>query len=363
LILGIEAVNIRSGGGLKHLKKFLKINSEKNYFKQIVVYTNSKTKMELKNISGVKVISKKAFDLPYSLYIIYQMFFLKNSLIKDMCDIVFVPGSIFFTNFKSVLMPQNMLPYEKEELKRFLFFDRLKFYLIGFAQKYSLKNANGVIYLSKYAKNKIQIFSPFSKQTIIPHGINENSISVKLNNRFTKSNPMQLLYVSPLYPYKHHNLLVTALEELIDEGLFIDFQIIGGGSKSRIKSLEDSIKSPSIKYIGEVNSEDVSLYYRNSDVFIFASTCENLPITLLEAMSHGLPIICSNYGVMQEVLNYSSEFFFNPTEINSIKETISKAYNNIDMLNKEAKKNKLLSSKYNWNKCIDSTNKFLKHCY
>jgi hypothetical protein len=44
LILGIEAVNIRSGGGLKHLKKFLKINSEKNYFKQIVVYTNSKTK-------------------------------------------------------------------------------------------------------------------------------------------------------------------------------------------------------------------------------------------------------------------------------------------------------------------------------
>ncbi|MDC3297670.1 glycosyltransferase [Flavobacteriaceae bacterium] len=282
---------------------------------------------------------------------------------KDKCDIVFVPGSILFTDYLSVLMPQNMLPFEKEESKRFSFMNRLKFYLVGIAQKYSLKKADGVIYLSKYAKNKINVFSPFSKKTIIPHGINQSQEPAQINTDFNKSNPMQLLYVSPVYPYKHHKLLVEAIEELINDGYFIDFKIVGGGPKYKVKELKDSISNKSIKYIGDVNSEDVSTYYKNADVFIFASTCENLPITLLEAMSYGLPIICSNYGVMPEVHNYSSEFFFDPTNKDSIKNSISKAYYNINVLNKEAIKNKFLSSQYNWDLCVDSTNEFLKLCY
>lgn len=363
MILGVEAVNIRSGGGLKHLKTFIELNSKKNYFRKIIVYTNSKTKLELSSIDNVKLITKTAFDLPYFLYVLYQLIFLKSLLNKDKCDIVFVPGSIFFTDYPSVLIPQNMLPFEKEESKRFSFFNRLKFYLVGIAQKYSLKKADGVIYLSKYAKNKISVFSPFSKQTIIPHGINQNPESAKINTDFNKSNPMQLLYVSPVYPYKHHKLLLEAIGELINEGYFIDFKIVGGGSKYEVKKLKDSIINESIKYIGEVTSEDVSTYYKNSNVFIFASTCENLPITLLEAMSYGLPVICSSYGVMPEVHDYSSEFFFDPTNKDSIKNSLSKAYYNIDILNKEAIKNKYLSSQYSWDLCVDSTNEFLKLCY
>ena len=280
MILGVEAVNIRSGGGLKHLKTFIKLNSKKKYFEKIVVYTNSKTKLVLSSIDDVKFITKRAFDLPYFLYIFYQLIFLKSLLNKEKCDIVFVPGSIFFTDYMSVLMPQNMLPFEKEESKRFSFFNRLKFYLVGIAQKYSLKKANGVIYLSKYAKNKINVFS-FSKKIIIPHGINQRLEPAKINTDFKRSNPMQLLYVSPVYPYKHHRLLVEAIGELINEGYFIDFKIVGG-SKYKVKKLIDSIRDKNIKYIGEVNSEEVSAYYKNADVFIFASTCENLPITLLE---------------------------------------------------------------------------------
>ena len=34
----------------------------------------------------------------------------------------------------------------------------------------------------------------------------------QINTDFNKSNPMQLLYVSPVYPYKHHKLLVEAIE-------------------------------------------------------------------------------------------------------------------------------------------------------
>ena len=65
-------------------------------------------------------------------------------------------------------MPQNMLPFEKTELRRFNFLGRLKLSLIGIAQKFSLKKANGVIFLSEYALKIISIYSPLSiKITIL----------------------------------------------------------------------------------------------------------------------------------------------------------------------------------------------------
>ena len=255
-------------------------------------------------------------------------------------------------------MPQNMLPFEKTELRRFDFLGRLKLSLIGIAQKFSLKKANGVIFLSEYALKIISIYSPSSRKIIIPHGIAEPKNKYKINSKFTSKNPMKLLYVSPLYPYKHHEILVKAIDELIKKGLNIQFKIVGGGSESAVNSLKSKIISSNIEYVGAVSPRDISKYLSEANVFIFASTCENLPITMLEAMSHGLPIISSNFGVMPEILDNFSNFFFNPTSLNSTKEVITKAYFQLDSLNLEAKRNLELSRQYTWESNATKTDKF-----
>ena len=362
-VLGIEAVNIRNGGGLNHLCNFLEENSKTNFFNNIIVFTNTKTKSKLAHINNIQIVVKKAFDLPYFMYITYQFLFFKNDLRYYQCDLIFVPGSIFVIDFPNVLMPQNMLPYEKIELRRFSFFGRLKLSLIGIAQKFSLKKANGVIFLSEYALKKISAYSPLSRKTSIPHGIAEVKNNYKINSKFSSKNPMKILYVSPLYPYKHHEILVKAIDELIKKGLNIQFKIVGGGSESAINSLKSKIISSNIEYVGGVSPREISKYLYEANVFIFASTCENLPITMLEAMSHGLPIISSNYGVMPEVLDNSSNFFFNPTSLNSTKEVITKAYFQSDSLNLEAKRNLELSRDYTWESNAIKTNEFLKMVY
>jgi len=363
MILGIEAVNIRNGGGLNHLINFLEKSSSTNYFKEIIVFTNSQTKAKLSHINNIIIVAKSAFDLPYFLYVFYQLWFLRKDLKNYSCDLVFVPGSIFFIDFPNVLMPQNMLPFEEVELKRFTLLGSLKLSLIGFAQKYSLKKAYGVIFLSDYAKRKISAFSPLSKKTIIPHGVEGIINNITVNSEFTLKNPMKLLYVSPLYPYKHHEILVKAIGDLIEKGLNIQFKIIGSGSQSAVNSLKSKIRSSNIEYVGAVSPREISKYLSEANVFIFASTCENLPITMLEAMSHGLPIISSNYGVMPEILDNSSNFFFNPTSLNSTKEVITKAYFKSDSLNLEAKRNLELSRQYTWESNATKTNEFLKMVY
>jgi hypothetical protein len=193
-VLGIEAVNIRNGGGLNHLMNFLSESSLTNSFIKIIVFTNSQTKAKLSHINNITIVTKSAFDLPYFLYVFYQLKFFKNDLKNFKCDLVFVPGSIFFIDFPNVLMPQNMLPFEKTELRRFDFLGRLKLSLIGIAQKFSLKKANGVIFLSEYALKKISIYSPSSRKIIIPHGIEEPKNKCIINSKFTPKNPMKLLY-------------------------------------------------------------------------------------------------------------------------------------------------------------------------
>ena len=47
----------------------------------------------------------------------------------------------------------------------------------------------------------------------------------------------------------------------------------------------------------------------DANLFVFASSCENMPNTLVEAMAIGLPIACSDRGPMPEVLRDGGVYF------------------------------------------------------
>ena len=75
-------------------------------------------------------------------------------------------------------------------------------------------------------------------------------------------------------------------------------------------------------FLHQFATEDILNWLKNSDLFVFASSCENMPNTLLEAMSTGLPIACSFRGPMIEVLK-DGGLYFNPEEPSSIEFAIS----------------------------------------
>ena len=70
-----------------------------------------------------------------------------------------------------------------------------------------------------------------------------------------------------------------------------------------------------------VPHEKVHELHSTADIFVFASSCENMPNTLIEAMAAGLPIACSNRGPMPEVLQ-DAGVYFDPEVPSSIAEAI-----------------------------------------
>ena len=54
---------------------------------------------------------------------------------------------------------------------------------------------------------------------------------------------------------------------------------------------------------------------KRAHLFVFASSCENMPNTLVEAMASGLPIACSDRGPMPEILRDGGTYFDPENEV------------------------------------------------
>jgi len=98
--------------------------------------------------------------------------------------------------------------------------------------------------------------------------------------------------------------------------------------------------------------------YQAADGFIFASSCENLPNILIEAMTAGLPIACSKRGPMPEVLG-GAGVYFDPLQADGIAQAMRELVNSADLRGRLAAQAKELSLEYSWHRCAKDTFSFI----
>jgi len=292
-------------------------------------------------------------------------------LAKEKCDVIFAPGGIFINNFRPyVTMFHNMQVFDKNARQlEGISFLRLKFFLLRYFQGYSFSNANGLIFLSNHAKdylhtnyNRIAIKT---KNTLIPHGVDENNIIIQ-NKKYNNHNsytPLKILYVSTVKSYKHQWNLIDAISLLIKKGYNVELHLIGDGDYKFISRMKKSIAKVNnnekrVFYHGKMEHEELKKYYKSADIFAYVSSCENLPIIVLEAMSYGLPIASSNLRPMTDIMGESA-LYFDHNDINSIEHTIEELINNVELRKKISYELFNKSKIYSWPVCADLTFSFI----
>ena len=78
--------------------------------------------------------------------------------------------------------------------------------------------------------------------------------------------------------------------------------------------LQDAVQTP-----GWVTGPEKDLYFRNAYAYCMASRKEGLPVSILESMSAGLPIITTPVGSIPEILSdEESALFFNPGDADGL---------------------------------------------
>jgi glycosyltransferase involved in cell wall biosynthesis len=371
MILGIDLFNIRGGGCLTHITEILRvINPSVHGFERVVIWGNYTTLAKIHNRSWLDKIHVPLLDkaLPYRLF--WHRFMSKKLAQQAGCSLIFVPGGSDANGFHPIVtMSQNMLPFEWREIGRHRsFLSILRLLLIRWTQIISFHNANGVIFLTKYARESIMQITGVLKceSVIIPHGVNRGfCFKPRIQSKRSKkcgSNPWRILYVSAIYVYKHQWNVVEAVSLLRRKGFLINLELIGpSGDGSNL--LNDAInkfdpKREFTKYHGSVDYEDLCQHYRNADIGVFASSCENMPNIIIEKMAAGLPIACSAMGPMPEILGESG-VYFNPCNPNDIAAAILKLILSPSLRSKCANSGFERAQLLTWERCANETFQFL----
>ncbi len=112
--------------------------------------------------------------------------------------------------------------------------------------------------------------------------------------------PPTLAMVARFEKEKDHALLFRVLSEL--DGLDWRLLLIGDGPlKSEYEKLADRLGlSPRISFLG--TRDDVALQLAQSQLFVLVSKTEDFPLSILEGMRAGLPVVASDVGGVSEAL-------------------------------------------------------------
>lgn len=370
--LCIDASNLRAGGGITHLHEMLRNATPAGFgFDKVFVWASQKTLDALEDRPWLVKRTCATLEQNYLRRAAWQRWQLGTLAEKDGCDLLFVPGGSFATRFRPVVtMSRNMLPFEPQELRRFgLSSMRLKMLLLRWTQPVSMRRANGVIFLTRYAHetSMLTIGALGGRVAIVPHGVDGRfSLPVKRQlplSSNTLARPFRLVYVSTVDVYKHHVEVIEAVANLRRRGMPISLELIGSAYAPALKQVNLALKrvDPTgefIRYRGPVKYTELHACYAQADAAIFASSCENMPNILLEKMTAGLPIACARKGPMPEILG-DAGLYFDPDDSGSIAECLVQLLESPERREQLAQLAQQQAAAYSWSRCARETFEFL----
>lgn len=162
--------------------------------------------------------------------------------------------------------------------------------------------------------------SRLAKEFLISKGIKENRISVCgvgidadafLKSDFSEIPPeiskissiecgIKLLYIGKIEPRRNCLFLIDVLNKLREKGVDAKLIIVGSGKEDYLAKFDAHINELKLgDYIYKINAAEqkyLSYIYQNTDVFLLPTIYEIFGMVLLEAMYFGKPVITTQNG-------------------------------------------------------------------
>jgi glycosyltransferase involved in cell wall biosynthesis len=366
----IDASNLRAGGGLTHLLSLLTAaDPGRHGIASVDVWSGRRTLDRLPSRPWLTARHHPALDRSLPERLLWQRVELPRRVGGGL---LFAPGGATASPVRPrVVMCRNMLPFEAAERARFgLTPTRARLELLRVAQSRQFTGADGVIFLTQYARDAIlpQLPAPPRRHTIIPHGVDDAMRLAPREQRpraaLSLADPLRLLYVSTVSPYKHFAAVADAAHSLRAAGLPIAIDFVGpSDDRESARALTGRIAKydPAGAYMtwrGGLAHADVAASYRRAEVFVYASSCENLPNILIEAMAAGLPIASSSRGPMPEVLG-DAGVYFDPEDPASLARQLRELIASHELRAELAQRASERAAGYRWDRCAEETFAFL----
>ncbi len=320
----------------------IKTDKENDY----LIYTNDKNKLsELSfpaNFSIVELDSSKI-----NIKWIWRVY---RDILKHKIDIFISPSNLLF----GVLFSKTIcVIHDIAQIKFPEFFNtkgriifKLLLDLVLAKQKVIVTNSNTtkeevLEYSSKTKANIVEIgggFNSWTKHEIDEEGLQKVKLKYSLPDKY-------LLSIATLEPRKNHINAIKGFAEFSKTNKDYYYVIVGkkGWFYDEIFKVAEELNcSDRVNFLGYVPEEDMPYVTDAASGFVNLSFYEGFAFTLMEAYSHGLPILASDIKVFREVMNPKA-LFINPFDVSRISEGFSELVNE-----KKYRPDLTFMEKYSW---------------
>lgn len=135
---------------------------------------------------------------------------------------------------------------------------------------------------------------------VILNGINLEKYKVKKD--YSLNETIKFVHIGRFNDVKNHNLLIDAFNIMQNGFMNMELHLFGDGDLfNSIKEKVNKLNLEKKVYFYGIR-DDIPSLLSSFDVFVLTSKWEGLPLTIIEAMSSGLPIIASEVGGIPDIV-------------------------------------------------------------
>ena len=235
-------------------------------------------------------------------------------------------------------------------------------------EKPNLAGAAAVHFTSEQESKISERYGIKTNDLVIPLGVelpdnlsrlNFNTVSSKF--AIPQDKPW-LLFMSRIDPKKGLNLLIPALENLLEDGINFHFVLAGSNPQDpeyeqKIKQqINQSILSKNTTITGFIQGDLKLSLLENADLFVLPSYYENFGIAVAEAMAVGTPVVISDGVYIWRDIKANLAGWVTNCQVEDLSKTLRLALQNAqERKTRGVNARRLASSKYSWQAIAQQT--------
>ncbi len=212
-----------------------------------------------------------------------------------------------------------------------------------------LKNAKGIISPSGFLKEKINQYYPEANVHIIP-----NSIDLS-NYKFTKRKPesVVIFWLRSFHEMYNPQMAILVVEELLSKGISPQIHMVGPDKDGSLAKVNEIIFQKKLElYIftyGKLDMSEWLIISEGCNYFINTTNFDNTPVSVIEAMALGLPVISTNVGGLPFLINNNvNGLLVEPNDSNAMANNIIKLKNDPELFEKIVAKGLSTAKSHDW---------------
>jgi glycosyltransferase involved in cell wall biosynthesis len=242
----------------------------------------------------------------------------------------------------------------------------------GFEERYSVvykfitpfiklvwKKAKKIIAKCKTEKEMLIAINPNLKINIVDNGVDTN---IFFPLKITKTKQLKIICSARLIKRKGQDILINAISKLKEIGIIINVDFVGDGDEKNayIKLAKKKGVYEQIIFSSYIPRTEMPKKYQNADIFVLPSYNEGMSNALLEAMSCGLPVVVTNVGGTEELVDSSNGFVFNAGDVDELVKILKQLHFNKEKLEELGENSRKKAEQLNWS---NIANKYLELFY